>query len=199
MGNMEKKSKLQERYELIRKGEHTEQSNKRRRSSRIFLIVDIVLIIIILLYITRTDSETLYKSTSLNVGNAAYRFSLLREDVKSDLIATISVNALQKTTIRQGPPLGIIQIFHQDTLWYEGDIGEEVRTLVLEKGQNRAFTHQVSGRYLQSYALKYPSAVITKSERLFSPKKSFVPLKAVFSLNTDEKISSSIDFTLEVE
>ncbi|MFW5771330.1 MAG: hypothetical protein ACOCX9_07830 [Spirochaetota bacterium] len=196
---MEKKSKLQERYELIRKGEHTEQSNKRRRSSRIFLIVDIVLIIIILLYITRPDSETLYKSTSLKVGNAGYRFSLLREDAESDLIATISVDAEEKTAIRQGPPLGTIQIFHKDTPWYQGEIGEEVQTLVFEKGQNRSFTHQVSGRYLQSYALKYPSTVITESERLFSPKKSYVPLKAVFSLNTDEKISSSIDFTLEVE
>jgi len=199
MGNMEKKSKLQERYELIRKGEHTEQSNKRRRSSRIFLIVDIVLIIIILLYITRPDSETLYKSTSLKVGNASYRFSLLREDAGSDLVATISVNAEEKTSIRHGPPLGTIQIFHQDTPWYEGDIGENVNSLVLKKGQNRSFTHQVSGRYLHSYALKYPSAVITERERLFSPKKSYVPLRAVFSLNTAEKVSSSINFTLEVE
>ncbi len=196
---MEKKSKIQERYDLIKKGEHTGSSNKRRRTSRIFLIVDIILIVLILLYISRPDTETMYNSTSLQVGNAAYRFSLLQDREEGNLVATISVNAVDKTVLTQGPPLGTVDITCDDTRWYSGEIGENISTLTLEKGQSRSFTRDLPVPYLQSYAKKNPTVVISEKERLFSPSREFVPLKAVFTINAAEKVSASIDFNLEVD
>ena len=196
---MDKKSKLQERYELIRKGEHTGATNKRRRTSRIFLIVDIILIVLILLYISRPDPENMYKSTSLKVGNASYRFSLLKDQEEGDLVATISVNAVDKTVLKKLAPLGTIEIIYDDTRWYSGDIGESISALTLEKGQSRSFTRDLPVPYLQSYAKKNPTVVISEKERLFSPSREFVPLKAVFTINAAEKVSATIDFNLEVD
>ena len=196
----EKKSFTQETLEKIRSGEKSETSEKKKKLSRIILFIDIIIIVAILIFFNQSNSNNPYYSTSLTYGGLHYRFSLTKDNRSGNYIVSLTIksNIEKQKKEKYIKSIADLSILHSERIIYRTSIGDNVETITLLPGELKNFAKEIDGIHFIALSNDHPEYIIPREKTLLMAEKRHIPLHVEFSINTKEKISTTLNFKYEV-
>ncbi|MDY6932966.1 MAG: hypothetical protein SVZ03_01930 [Spirochaetota bacterium] len=198
---IDKRDFTQETLEKIRTGEKPKTFIKRRRLSKIILIIDIIVIVIILAIINQRGHESIYHTTSLILDEMEYRFSLIREEKSSNYVLSVTIksNSNVEKSYYYNNSIADINIQHAEAKIFNLSIGDNISSVKLLPGELKTFVKGIDISYFRRYAEENPEHITPPQKTLISLEKRHVPLQAVITLNTKERVSTKLNFKYRVE
>jgi hypothetical protein len=173
---------------------------KKRVSTGIFVINIAIIILLYIFFIGKKPGEE-YRTTSFNYRDTAFRFSMSRGKDSGDYVFYLSARAAGSApaTIRLSGGLADLNILCGSDIVMTAPIGGEIATLTLKPAEPVIRKQEIDTHELMLFAESHPDRVVTPARSLLQFKKPYLPLTAEIRIRTDPPVSTSINFTHEVE
>jgi len=185
--------------ERIRSGEGSDSSRKKRKFSRILLVIDAVLVLALLGYFTNREKQPTYRAVKFHYGDIEFRFSAAR-DGSGDYLFTLSARKPEKIKreIMFNGSIATLVLTHGNTIIAQKTMAAGSRRIDFEGNAVRTYIVPVEDDILKNFADSHRDSIKNERKTLISFVKPTIPMKAVLTLNTGEKISTELDVPYEV-
>ncbi len=193
--------KLQQKLNEIQSGQMPESSRKKKKLSRNILLLDIVFIIAILIFYSAIDRDKKYESVSIGSQGIEYILSINSLPKKHTVTVNI-VNKKNENTEIAFSNLSVGKITINDKFDREiasFPIADNISSISLAVGETRTYLINVDNSILNEYTKKHNDLIDEPKKKVFSVLNSELKLKVTLSLNSVPQISTSLNYSANVD
>jgi hypothetical protein len=195
---MENSEEFKERaLRKIRSKESVDDSRRKRRLSKIFLAIDAIIILLVLLYFyDGSGPEEAYYSTKLDHKKMEFRFSVATVKKSKSYLFTLSIksNREKKSDIAFDGSIARVEIFQKEDKLLEKRLGNGVNMLSMHPTEIKTFAENIGFTLLDKYIQENSDLLQVRKKSLIQFRKQEIDFRARITLNTSEKITSTVEF-----
>jgi hypothetical protein len=201
MDNKITSTKIKNTLNRIKTGKHPDATVKKRRLSRMILLIDGLVIVLILLFMYNRQPDKVYHSQALTYDECEYRFSVSGLPGQNKLFFSLSIlsKKKQRTVIYFNKTLATMAVMYNNDVIYNNIFGKDITSLALQPDESKTFVLQANQELLQAYAATHPAALINDPQKIFSFKKTNLPITVELTLQTGKKLTTALHFNYEVQ